>query len=231
MNLQALRRTVSKLPILGPVTKQIYRAIAPDNFSSSNYWERRYIAGGTSGAGSYGRLARFKADTINNFVQDKDISTVIEFGCGDGAQLELARYPAYMGIDVSACAIELCQTKFQQDPSKRFCLASSQEASEARAELALSLDVIYHLVEDTVYDQYMARLVTAAEAFIGIYSSNVAKVSPARHVRHRIFTEWMTENAPAWILVQKVDNPFPEDPADPEYTSWADFYFYERTKS
>lgn len=37
----------------------------------------------------------------NDFVRARGIDSVIEFGCGDGAQLALAEYPAYGGIDVS----------------------------------------------------------------------------------------------------------------------------------
>ncbi len=120
------------MPVLGPIVKQIYRAIAPvkacAQFSSSQYWEDRYSGGGNSGAGSYGRLAEFKAETINKFVQGHSVRSVIEFGSGDGAQLELARYPAYTGVDISSRALELCRTKFKNDPSKRFIQASSPAA-------------------------------------------------------------------------------------------------------
>ncbi|MBR1170989.1 class I SAM-dependent methyltransferase [Bradyrhizobium liaoningense] len=226
-NFQALREAIGELPVVGGIARRIYRAVVPRNFSSSHYWEQRYAQGGTSGAGSYGRLAQFKAETINKFVQDHSVRSVIEFGSGDGAQLQLARYPAYTGIDVSASAIDLCRTKFKDDASKQFWLASSSEAQAARAELSMSLDVIYHLVEDTIYEQYMTSLVAAAERYICIYSSNVAKVAPAEHVRHRVFTDWMTKNAPAWKLVLKVENPFQEDPSNPDHTSWANFYFFE----
>jgi len=227
-NFQALREALGELPFIGGIARRVYRAAVPTNFSSSRYWEQRYARGGTSGAGSYGRLAQFKAETINKFVRDHNIRTVIEFGSGDGSQLQLARYPAYIGIDVSASAIDLCQTKFKDDTSKQFWLASSAQAKAARAELSMSLDVIYHLVEDSVYEQYMTGLVAAAERYICIYSSNVAKVAPAEHVRHRVFTDWMTENAPAWKLLSKVDNPFQEDPSNPDHTSWANFFFFER---
>jgi hypothetical protein len=227
-----LRQTVGQLPVIGPIAKSIYRAIVPGTeklqFSSSSaqYWEDRYSLGGNSGAGSYGHLAEFKARILNKFVEDRRLQSVIEFGSGDGAQLELARYPAYTGVDVSARAVELCRSRFKADPSKRFILASSPEASSARAELAMSLDVIYHLVEDSVYDEYMTRLVSAAEKFICVYSSNAARESPDKHVRHRAFTDWMANNAPTWKLLSKIDNPFPEDPARPSHTSWADFYFF-----
>lgn len=87
---------------------------------SADYWERRYQSGGDSGAGSYNRLALFKAEILNEFVKSNNISSVIEWGCGDGNQLKLAQYPQYMGIDVSAKAIEICKEKFYEDSSKQF---------------------------------------------------------------------------------------------------------------
>lgn len=232
-NLHALRQTIGRLPVLGPFAKSVYRAVVPPaaqpQFSSSaQYWEDRYKLGGNSGAGSYGRLAEFKAATINAFVQANNIKTVIEFGSGDGAQLELSRYPSYTGVDVSTRAVELCQNRFKSDSSKRFILASSPEADTVRADLAMSLDVIYHLVEDSTYDRYMKRLVAASEKYVCVYSSNVDRTSPDTHVRHRIFTNWMKEKAPAWELISTIKNPFPEDPTNPNETSWADFYFFER---
>jgi hypothetical protein len=45
--------------------------------------------------GSYGKFAAFKAEVLNAFVQEMRVDTVIEFGCGDGNQLTLARYPLF----------------------------------------------------------------------------------------------------------------------------------------
>jgi len=42
-----------------------------DDFRSSDYWEKRYLNGGNSGNGSYGRLAHFKAQCINSFISQK----------------------------------------------------------------------------------------------------------------------------------------------------------------
>ena len=57
---------------------------------SGEFWESRYQRGETSGGGSYGRLAQFKAQTLNRFVEENEIASVIEFGCGDGHQLSHA---------------------------------------------------------------------------------------------------------------------------------------------
>lgn len=72
--------------------------------STPQYWEDRYAAGGTSGLGSTGTIAQFKAEVINDFVEDRRIQTLIEFGCGDGNQLALARYENYLGLDISKSA-------------------------------------------------------------------------------------------------------------------------------
>jgi cyclopropane fatty-acyl-phospholipid synthase-like methyltransferase len=97
-----------------------------------------------------------KAEFINSFVTKYGIDTVIEFGCGDGAQLELAQYAEYVGFDVSSNALERCRKRFESDPTKRFALTTAY--AEERADLALSLDVVYHLVEDRIYEEYMRLL-------------------------------------------------------------------------
>ena len=137
---------------------------------SHEYWEERYAAGGTSGRGSSGELASYKAKFLNEFVQERGITSVIEFGCGDGSQLSLTPYPKYIGLDVARTAIELCSNRFREDRRKSFFLydpaAFVDRHDIFRAELALSLDVIYHLTEDTVFESYMRHLFGAAEQFV-----------------------------------------------------------------
>jgi SAM-dependent methyltransferase len=227
-----LRQAIARLPVIGPAAKRMYRTIVPLRpalrfDSSPQYWEDRYRGGGDSGAGSNGRLARFKAEAINKFVTDRGVRTVIEFGCGDGRQLELARYPGYTGIDVSARAVAICRAKFRHDASKRFIHSAGQEVSTT-AELALSLDVIYHLVEDDLYHAYMSGLMSAARSYVCVYSSDTEVPAPAVHVRHRCFTKWIRDHAPEWELIARITNPYPEDPERPDDTSWADLYFFQK---
>lgn len=188
---------------------------------SASYWEKRYAAGGTSGEGSYGELAAFKAQVLNDFVASSGVRSIIEFGCGDGNQLKLAIYPAYVGFDVSATAVGNCRRQFMDDSTKRFELTGSYRGEQA--ELALSLDVIYHLVEDRVYEQYMTRLFEAATRFVIIYSNDVEGeadvVKP--HVRFRKFSNWVGARAPGWELRQIVANPH-------RAASPADFFIYAR---
>ena len=117
-----MKELVKKIPVIGPLlTKLVRRVKGHQGFAGSQkYWELRYASGGNSGPGSYGRLAHFKAHVINSFVFDRKITSIIEFGCGDGNQLGLALYPKYTGLDVSLSAIEICKKKFETDAAKTF---------------------------------------------------------------------------------------------------------------
>jgi len=196
---------------------------------SGEYWEQNYAGGGTSGEGSYGILARFKADFLNKFVSEEHIETLIEFGCGDGNQLAMASYPRYIGVDVSRSAVQMCARKFLDDPSKTFLTLAGYNGE--RAECALSLDVIYHLVEDPVFHEYMNRLFAAADRFVIVFSTNHDEsYGPGVHVRHRRFTEWVSQNAKPWRLLEQVANPHKPAGADAdrESSSPADFYIFRR---
>lgn len=222
-----LKSVVKRIPILGELARAINSRVASYSFvSSSQYWERRYGKGGTSGAGSYGRLARFKSEVLNEFVAKNGVKSVVEFGCGNGAQLSLAEYPSYLGIDVSPSAIELCRRQFADDTTKTFALAG--DGNVGIYDMAFSLDVIFHLVEDEVFRRYMDTLFNSAERFVVIYSSNSDEQQPEPHVKHRVFTHWIETYRSDWHLSAKVPNRYPYDPKDSDQTSFADFYVYER---
>jgi cyclopropane fatty-acyl-phospholipid synthase-like methyltransferase len=231
-----LKAILAGMPLLGrvacalsslPVVKKL-RELRHRFRSSSSYWEQRYRRGGTSGAGSFGRLAEFKADTLNGLVARMGIESVIEFGCGDGAQLSLAAYPRYVGIDVARSSISACRRRFAGDATKRFYLTRERPADLGRFDLVLSLDVIYHLVEDNVFDDYLHSLFAHAGRFVVIYSSNKFDASDAPHIRHRLFTSWIETHAPQWRKTGYLPNKYPFDPAQPAETSFADFYFFGR---
>lgn len=196
-------------------------------FSSSEYWNDRYINGGTSGAGSYEHLAEFKARILNKFVSENEVKTVIEFGFGDGNQLLLSKYESYTGYDVSEKAVEVCRRRFSNDQTKEFYLVS--EWKNETADLVLSLDVIYHLVENEVYNKYMSDVFTASSKYVVIYASNTEENNKNQsiHVRHRKFTKWIADNAPNWELINKISNEYPIDKYG-DRGSFSDFYFYRK---
>ena len=229
-----MKALLRKIPVLGKITSRLYWRIRsrpgpPEIFSGSGaYWERRYRNGGDSGVGSYGKFAMFKAEVINTFVADRLVGSVIEFGSGDGNQLKLAEYPRYLGFDVSDAAISACRQQFSADPSKEF--RPMREFKGERADLALSLDVIYHLVEDTSYEDYMATLFNSADRYVIIYSSNSDdnRTHIGAHIRHRKFTDWIAGNARNWTMIGHIPNKYPYH-GDHREGSFADFYFYEKS--
>jgi len=194
---------------------------------SATYWEKRYSSGGNSGVGSYTFFAEFKAEVINSFVANRHVQTVIDFGCGDGNQLSLAKYPVYLGFDVSSAAISRCQERYRLDANKSFCLMSVYNGETS--DLALSLDVIYHLVEDDVFEHYMRTLFGASNRYVIIYSSDSDDNQgyEGTYIRHRKFTRWIQENLPNWNLVEHLPNRY-QYHGDYRKGSFAEFFIYEK---
>jgi SAM-dependent methyltransferase len=206
-----------------PVLQRARRAVRVRRFrGSAGYWQDRYASGGNSGSGSYGKVADFKAGVLNEFVRGHDVTSVVELGCGDGNQLSLADYPSYLGVDVARSAVEACRTRFAADPTKRFLTAD--ESAGSRGDLAISLDVILHLVEDDVFGQYMQTLFESAERYVGIFAENLPDERLEAHVRYRPFLAWIARQQPGWELIQTVDNPYYGSPED----TLAHFYFFAR---
>lgn len=226
-----LRRLIVGSP-LEPLVRSVLGLGKPEPVpfrSTAQYWEDRYAKNGDSGAGSYGRLADFKADVVNDFVSRNNVASVIEFGCGDGNQLSLSDYGQYIGIDISESSIERCRARFEKDKTKRFEHISDYQGE--RAELSLSLDVIYHLVEDETFERYMKNLFDSAERYVIAYSCDTVDPSiRAAHVEPRKFTEWVSSNRPDFELIERIPNRYPYDPQAPDQTSSADFYVYERRR-
>lgn len=224
-----LKKLVKKTPVVRDIARALLSMSAKarqGSFDSAKYWEERYRTGGNSGPGSYSRLAEFKAQVLNDFVKDHAVDSVIEFGCGDGAQLAMAEYPHYTGVDVSPTILAQAREKFAGDPTKAFLLL--EDADDVGADLSMSLDVIFHLVEDAVFEAHMAKVFGSAGRYAVVFSSNENKPTDAVHVKHRKFSDWVDKNAPQFELIKHVTNPYPYDVADMDNTSFADFYFYKK---
>lgn len=222
-----MKEIVKRVPILGPFLQRLYWDLRAPKFpGSANYWEQRYSEGGNSGAGSYTILAKFKADILNRFVEERRVTSVIEFGCGDGNQLGLANYPSYLGVDVSSTAVTICRERFSADPTKIFVLASDYAGQ--KAGLSLSLDVVYHLVEDPVFDNYMRMLFDASSRYVIIYSSDTDGVEGnSDYIKHRKFNRWISNHMPNWNMRERIANRYPFT-GDHHVSSFADFFIYEK---
>ena len=225
-----MKQFIKGIPVVGKIVVSVKALLYPQStFTTSEaYWIQRYKRGENSGAGSYNRLAEFKGEVINTFVKKHQIRTVIDLGCGDGNQLEYFEFPSYTGFDVSSFIVSKCRERFKNDESKQFFLLS--EISDQRADLLLSLDVIYHLVEDDVYHSYMNQLFERAISYVIIYSNNEDSADYAEHIKARKFTRWIEENKKDFKLIEHIPNKYPLRKGKVD-TTFSDFYIYKRTKT
>lgn len=226
-----MKAIIKNLPFVGPQMIRLYQLFwgkDPVIRSSKEYWINRYLRGGNSGPGSYNKLAEFKATILNDFVKVNNIDSVIEFGCGDGNQLKLANYPRYIGYDVSADAISRCRILFKDDISKKFFLISDMQRE--LAQLSISLDVIYHLLEDDVFNDYMCNLFDSSKLYVIIYSSNTdyLHIVTSTHIKHRKFSDWVEQMRPNWRLMHHIPNKYPYMGNDND-GSFADFFIYKKS--
>lgn len=194
--------------------------------SSGGYWETRYRMGGHSGEGSRGEPARYKAEVINGFLKERQIQSMIEFGCGDGYQLGMFMVPRYTGVDVSKTIVEHCRELYASDGSKTFLVLDDYR--DEKAQLAVSLDVIFHLVEDKVYDEYMERLFSASSDYVMIYSTSIDLPNTGTpHVRHRNCVEDVANRFPQFKRLTDAETALPP-PVRFDRGQPTSFFVYQR---
>lgn len=116
-------------------------------------------------------------------------------------------------MDVSKESISMLSDYYKDDPTKSFFLmdpvGSQDDLERLSADCAISMDGVYHLVEDAVFETYMNRLFRSARRFVIVYSSDYER-SPEGHVRHRKFSDFIDSNWKSFELVQHLPNDYSE---------------------
>lgn len=192
-------------------------------FNSKIYWENRYNNGQTSGNGSYGFLANYKSEIINNYIIENKIKSLLEYGCGDGNQLSMINCEEVIGVDVSKTAIDKC---IKLMPNREFHVLSGDKFINKKTDLLLSLDVIFHLVEDSIYENYMNNIINHSSEHLIIYSANFDDNKTfGSHVRTRNFTNHKKLNED-YMLIRIEKNKFPS--TDHKTGSFSDWFFYRK---
>jgi len=230
--LAKLKEPIKKIPFIAKMVIKTMKFFSGQRFrTSSRYWENRYQKGGNSGAGSYNNLAEYKGEVINAFLDENKIASVVEFGCGDGNQLKYFNFKQYTGYDVSETVINRCKEIYKNDGAKTF--KTLEEYEPSTADLSLSLDVIYHLVEDEIFYDHMKILFDSSKQFVIIYSSNSddhENNGIAEHVRHRKFSDWIERERKEFKLIKHIPNKYAYN-GDGSRSSYADFYIFEKKEN
>jgi len=184
-----------------------------------DYWELRYKGDGTSGVGSYGQYFKFKSTILNQFILDKNIKNIFDYGCGDCNQLAGLNLNnvIYYGSDISDFIIEK-HKKIYEGSNFNF-IYDNEIDNQGKFELVLSLDVIYHIVTDENYYQYIKNIKKLSDKYIIIYSSNDDSIeSLVHHVKHRSFLNDILDGG-EFELINIIRN---------IHDVSADFYFFKR---
>lgn len=160
-----------------------------EDFDVIQYWDHRYRTKRGSGPGSRRSAAAAKARFINNLMARYSVQSMIDWGCGDGVVAAKFYVPHYIGLDVSPIALVIaqrnCYQKTEQGYDWSWLYYDGFNAPPICADLALSLDVIFHLIDDDMYRRHMELLFGSAP-LVCIHSSNKDEAGH-RHVLHRAF--------------------------------------------
>lgn len=190
--------------------------------NSNDYWEQRYARGGNSGYGSRGKLAEFKAKVINGFINENKVQSIVELGCGDGYQLLLYDTNlAYIGQDVSPTIIR--KNKLKAKLNNEFYLYPHP----CKAELGLSIDVLFHIINYQEYVDYLKNLFDWSTKYVIIYAFNSDMQGFAAHYLPRKFTDLITQMFTEWELDKVIKNQYPVEKYGGK-GSYSDFYIYRR---
>jgi hypothetical protein len=190
---------------------------------SETHWQRHYEHGGNSGPGSYGVSAAYKADLINRAVRERGISSIVELGCGDGNQLAYLEVDQYIGLDISKTALHRCIERYGSNMKRSFIWYDQNCFHDplciVSADCAMSLDVVFHLIEDNVFARYIHNLFNCGRRFVIIYGLDEEQVKPGHvSVRFRAYSSYIAANIPDFRVAQHVT----------KTGKFGDFYLYER---
>jgi len=175
-------------------------------FSSKKYWKDRYNRGKTSGKGSYGDRAIFKTDVLNEFIKKNNIKSIIDLGCGDGNIASMLNIEKYVGLDISKTAMD---TFKERNPDKEVLYYSRNNIKNLKKttnDLVMSIDVLFHLIEKSVFKQYLQDLFALPSKYVIIYSSNQEVENTEEHVKHIKFLPIVRNNFKNFELKEIIEN-------------------------
>lgn len=182
-------------------------------FNEKKYWENRYKERAESGQGrvsgqdSYGYYAEWKGKILNDFIEEHNIKSILDFGCGDGNQIKLLKKIKYKGIDISKNAIRICKKRFIDDHTKSFSVYNPLTYNPLSAELGISLNVILHITTDKIFKKYIQDIFNSSNKYVIIYSSNFNRKEKKNYIINRKFTNYIEKNITGWELIQTIKTP------------------------
>ena len=176
---------------------------------SNSYWTKRYghfekkKFKGASGNGRMNFRLKYKANVINTIIRKCEVKSVIDYGCGDGLLINLLTVDRYHGIEISQPLVDELLIRFKGQGNYQFGTKAC-DSGQNFFDLALSIDVIFHLLEDDVYNTYLSQLFNGKSDFVLIKSSNHNEIGTGKnaHIRHRFFLDDVCSRFPQYELIE-----------------------------
>ena len=141
--------------------------IVTSEYNEYEYWNHRYTRGGNSGGGSYKREGACKIKYINIYIQEAEVSSILDLGCGDGNIIfQIAKENPTVNIialDISDFIIN----KNLKDKEKLglhnidFRASDVSDLSlskEFKVDCVLCLDVLFHIREDVKFKNIIKNI-------------------------------------------------------------------------
>ena len=193
------------------IIRELFRnKLTKDFTDSARYWEERYYYGGNSGKGSYFQKAAEKAAYLNAKINEYNIDTIVDIGCGDGNNLKLFESRNYYGFDVSKTIIVSNKKLYDQDKNKKFMLIDDyfdktlmdiRNGKDTKNLICISFDVIGHLVEDNVYRAHLENFSSLNPDYLIVsnYDGDREYDLSMPHIKHRNYSKDLINNG--WKLI------------------------------
>jgi hypothetical protein len=200
------------------------RAILNESINALSYWDNRYKNNYDTGIQSQGILLEKQIQFTNDLIDKHHLTSVIEWGCGDGHMLLQLHLKKYIGLDISSWSIKRCKEQFKEDSSKEFFLVNDYHL-DSNHDLALSLgNVISSIPDRNDFIQYMQNLFNSSQQFVCIFSPD-EESEQYGHIKAWKFSDYVSEHLPQWELIDKKETGYPYKPGDPLKAS---FFIYRK---
>jgi SAM-dependent methyltransferase len=129
-------------------------------FPNATFWEWRYLTNPDlgSGVGSRGKPLEGKRALLAALIEVLRPASTLDVGCGDGEATKGIAIEGYVGLDLSAAAIERARTGRSDGVYRIGTLAEHP----LEADLTICLDVLIHQSDPAVYHDLVSRLLRSS---------------------------------------------------------------------
>lgn len=149
MMIQTVKRYISDILNRNRSNKEIFSKIYDNHQWGGEGQESFY-----SGEGTYFKDVQIYIDTISNFIQENNIKSVCEIGCGDfkvtGEILKKVEVN-YTGLDVVPSLVDHLNENYSADRVRFVCIdATSYSADIPNVNLCIVRQVLQHLSNESI---------------------------------------------------------------------------------